>query len=162
MRLIGTRLLGQPAILVAALVAMLGAATAARAQSEGGLYIAGSGFSFAVAAERGLQQNPGGRRFFLLALPAEAAALRADASGPGAALRDRVLAAGGVLLVCQRDLNNGSINAATLVPGVEPARGWPAPGSNELPVGQRYFPGENAARLPAANEALRSLRSACA
>lgn len=134
----------------------------AQAQSQGGLYIAGSGFSFAVAAERGLQQNPGGRRFFVLVLPAEAAALRADASGPGAALRDRVLAAGGVLLVCQRDLNNGSINAATLVPGVEPARGWPAPGSNELPAGQRYFPGENAARLPAANEALRSLRSACA
>ena len=144
----------------AVLLSSLVAAPAA-AQSEGGLYIAGSGFSFAVAAERGLQQNPGGRRFFVLALPAEAAALRADASGPGAALRDRVLAAGGVLLVCQRDLNNGSINAATLVPGVVPARGWPAPGSNELPAGQRYFSGENAAQMPAANEALRSLRAAC-
>ena len=136
--------------------------SAARAQSEGGLYIAGSGFSFTTAAERGLQQNPGGRRFFLLALPAEAAALQADASGPGAALRDRVLAANGVLLVCQRDLDNGRIEAAALAPGVVPVRGWPAPGSNELPAGQRYFPGENAARMPAANEALRSLRSACA
>jgi hypothetical protein len=133
----------------------------ARGQSEGGLYIAGSGFSFAVAAERGLQQNPGGRRFFVLVLPAEAAALRADALGASAALRDRVSAAGGVLLVCQRDLNSRAINAAALVPGVVPVRGWPAPGSNELPAGQRYFPGENAAQMPAANEALRSLRAAC-
>ena len=47
----------------------------ASAQSEGGLYIAGAGFSFQVAAERALAQNPGGRRFFVLSLPPETAAL---------------------------------------------------------------------------------------
>ncbi len=151
------------ALKLAALIVLGLAGTApARAQSEGGLYIAGSGFSFAVAAERGLQQNPGGRRFFVLALPAEAAVLRADAGGAGAALRDRVVAGGGVLLVCQRDLNSGAINAATLAPGVVPVRGWPAPGSNELPAGQRYFANENPANLPSADEALRTLRSTCA
>ena len=37
--------------------------------------------------------------------------------------------------------------------GVVPVRGWPAPGSNELPAGQRYFPNEDPSKLPAANEA---------
>jgi hypothetical protein len=40
-------------------------------------------------------------------------------------------------------------------------RGWPPPGSQALPDGQRYYPGENPANLPAANEALRRLRSTC-
>jgi hypothetical protein len=147
---------------VAMTVAMLASAPAARAQSEGGLYIAGAGFSFEVAAERGLRQNPGGRRFFVLALPAEAAALAASAGGPAAALRERVLAANGVLLVCRRDVASGRIDGAALAPGVAVVRGWPAPGSNELPKGERYFPDEDRSRLPAANEALRQLRSTCA
>ena len=33
---------------------------------------------------------------------------------------------------------------------------------NELPAGQRYFADENPANLPAANKALRRLRSTCA
>lgn len=136
-------------------------ASAASAPSEGGLYIAGAGFSFEVAAERGMAQNPGGRRFFLLTLPPEAAALGASASPAQRRLRERVLAANGVLLVCQRDLDNRRIDAARLAGGVVPVRGWPETGSNELPAGQRYFPNEDPSTLPAANEALRQLRSTC-
>ena len=76
-----------------------------------------------------------------------------------------MLAANGVLLVCQRDLDNGHIDAAELVAEVVAVRGWPpkhAAGSHALPPGQRYFPGEDRSTLPAANEALRRLRSACA
>jgi hypothetical protein len=131
--------------------------TAASAQTEGGLYIAGAGFTFQEAAQRGLSQNPGGRRFFLLSLPPEARALASTATPAQQRLRERVLAANGVLLVCQRDLDNGRINAGNLVAGVVPVRG----NSNELPPGQRYFANENPAELPAANEALRRLRSAC-
>jgi hypothetical protein len=146
--------------------AVLGVAAAllaagAAAQAEGGLYIAGAGFSFQVAAERGLSQNPGGRRFFVLSLPPETTALLASASAPLAALRNRVAAGNGVLLVCQRDIDNGRVNASALAPGVVPVRGWPATGGSELPAGQRYLPGENPADLPAANEALRQLRSTC-
>jgi hypothetical protein len=137
-------------------------ASAASAQSEGGLYIAGAGSSFQVAAERALSQNTGGRRFFLLSLPPETAALAASATGSRARLRDRVVAANGVLLVCQRDIDNRKINAARLTPGVVAVRGWPPQGSNDLPDGQRYFANENPADLPAANEALRRLRSTCA
>jgi hypothetical protein len=136
-------------------------ASAASAQSDGGLYIAGGGFSFQTAAERALSQNAGPNRFFLLALPADAVALSVTAPPGLVALRDRVVAANGVLLVCQRDINNGSINPANLVPGVVPVRGWPPEGSNELPDGQRYFRGESPANLPAADEALRRLRSTC-
>ena len=53
------------------------------------------------------------------------------------------------------------IRAAALVPAVEAVRGWPPAGSNELAQGQRYFAGEHPAKLPAANEALRQLRSTC-
>jgi hypothetical protein len=139
----------------AALLACVGAASAA---SEGGLYIAGAGFSFQEAAERALAQNAGGNRFFLLTLPAEAAALGPRATPAQQRLRERVVAANGVLLVCQRDLDNGRISADNLVPGVVPVRG----NSNDLPPGQRYFANENPANLPAANKALRRLRSTCA
>jgi hypothetical protein len=132
------------------------------AASEGGLYIAGDGFSFQVAAERAIAQNPGGRRFFLLTLPPEAASLGHAATPAQRQLRERVLAANGVLLVGQRDLDNGRISATNLAAGVVPVRGWPPGGSSALPPGQRYFADENPAQLPAANEALRRLRSTCA
>lgn len=144
----------------AAVVAAL-CASAASAQSDGGLYIAGAGFSFQTAAERALSQNAGPNRFFLLTLPPETAALSFTAPAALAALRHRVAKANGVLLVCQRDIANGSINPANLTPGVVPIRGWPPVGSNELPDGQRYFRGENPANLPAADEALRRLRATC-
>ncbi len=139
---------------VAGLLAWVGATAAA---SEGGLYIAGEGFSFQQAAQRAMAQNPGGRRFFLLVLPEQAAPLGDRATPAQQRLRERVLAANGVLLVCQRDLDSGRIHAATLVPAVVAVRG----NSNDLPVGQRYFANENPANLPAADPALRRLRSAC-
>lgn len=146
-------------LLAAVFVATAGPAPAQVA--EGGLYVAGDGFSFKTAAQRGLAQNPGGRRFFLLTLPPQAASLRLDATPAQVRLRDRVIAGNGVLLVCQRDLDNRRLNAAQLVPQVVPVRGWPPKGSNELPPGERYFPGEDRSNLPAANEALRQLRSTC-
>lgn len=148
------------ATVVTAVIAAVGAA-AATAQSEGGLYIAGAGFSFQVAAERALSQNAGGRRFFLLALPPETSALSDSANAAQTALRKRVVAGNGVLLICQRDIDNGRVAAARLAPGVVAVRGWPQPGSSDLPDGQRYFKDENPAQLPAANEALRQLRSSC-
>jgi hypothetical protein len=143
--------------------AVLAVATcpAASAQSEGGLYVAGAGFSFQVAAERATSQNPGGRRFFVLVLPSEAAALDASAGPSLLSLRERVTAANGILLVCQRDLDNGRIDAARLADGIVPVRGWPKPGADDIPAGQRYFPNEDRSTLPAANEALRRLRSNC-
>jgi len=147
------------ASIAAMLVATAGAAAAQSA--EGGLYIAGDGFSFEAAAQRGLAQNPGGRRFFLLALPPEASALRRNAPPAQARLRDRVVAGNGVLLVCQRDLDKGRIDADALVGGVVAVRGWPPHGSRQLPPGARYFPDEDRSSLPASNEALRRLRSTC-
>jgi hypothetical protein len=47
------------------------------------------------------------------------------------------------------------------VPGVVAVRGWPPPGSNALPAGQRYFADENPDNLPASNEALRRARTTC-
>ena len=123
---------------VAAAVCAAGMAAPACAQSEGGLYIAGDGFSFQQAADRAIAQNPGGQRFFLLSVPPEARALAASAAGPLAAVRDRVVAANGVLLVCQRDIDSGKINAASLAPRVVAVRGWPPAGSPTLPPGERY------------------------
>src|SRR5574337_130011 len=133
----------------------------ARGASEGGLYIAGDGFSFRDAAERGLAQNPGGRRFFVLVLPRESAALMRTATPAQVRLRDRVQAGNGQLLVCQRDLDRGRIDAAGLADGVVAVRGFPARGSPQLPHGERYFPDEDPSQLPASNENLRRLRSTC-
>jgi hypothetical protein len=131
------------------------------AQDEGGLYVAEGRFSFEQAAEQGLARNPKGQRFFVLALPPNAAALTKAASKSAAAVRDRVVAAGGVLMVCQRDLDSGAIDAAALAPGVVIVRGFPPRGSDALPAGERYFPGENSNQLPANNSTLTRLRNAC-
>ena len=147
------------AVLVAALACAL--PHAARAQTEGGLYIADSAFSFDQAARRGMAQNRKGTRFFVLALPPRTSALTTAAPRATATLRDQVIAQGGVLFVCQRDIDKGIIDAAKLAPGVVAVRGFPPVGSNALPHGERYFPDENRAVLPAGNEALRRLRSGC-
>ena len=139
-----------------------GTATSAGAQAEGGLYIAGAGFSFQQAAQKGIKNNPRGQRFFLLSLPPETRALMVNATRQLATLRDRVVAANGVLYVCQRDIDNGKIDAGTLVPGVVAVRGWPQSGSDALPHGARYFDNEDPSKLPASNNALRRLRSTCA
>ncbi len=135
---------------------------AARAASEGGLYIAGAGFTFQQAAQDAARKNPKGQRFFLLSLPPQTQALMVDAPRQLAAVRDRVVAANGVLYVCQRDIDNGKIDAARLVPGVVAVRGWPSAGSNTLPHGARYFDDEDRSKLPASNNALSRLRSTCA
>lgn len=149
------------AVLGAATIALCMGPAPATGASEGGVYIAGDGFSFQQAAERGLAQNPLGQRFFLLALPPNTAALTTTAPKSAATLRDRVIAAGGVLLVCQRDIDSGAIDPSKLVNGVVAVRGFPPPGSNAIPPGERYFPGENRDQLPTSNEALRRLRTTC-
>lgn len=133
--------------------------SAATAQDEGGLYIAGDGFTFQQAAERGMAQNPGGRRFFVLALPPQTDALTTAALPQLARVRDRVLAANGVLLVCQRDVDSRRIDANRLVPGVVAVRGWPPASAGATT--QRYFPGEDPSNLPTSDEALRRLRATC-
>lgn len=148
-------------IAAAAALCAAGLAAPASAQSEGGLYIAGYGFSFQEVADQAIAQNPGGQRFFLLSLPPETQALATSAAGPLAAARDRVVAANGVLFVCQRDIDNRTIDAASLAPRVVAVRGWPPAGSPSLPPGERYFKDENPANLPASTEALRRLRSTC-
>jgi hypothetical protein len=131
------------------------------AQDEGGLYIAGYRHSFERAAEQGLERNPPGQRFFVLALPPNTVALTTAATPSAAAVRERVLAAGGLLLVCQRDIDNGKVSAAALVPGVVAVRGFPPRGSNAIPRGERHYPDEDRARLPQDNRALKRLRKAC-
>ena len=148
-------------VAIAAAVCAAWIAAPASAQTEGGVYIAGNGFTFQQAADRGIAENPGGRRFFVLAIPPETVAVTTNAAGPLVAVRDRVLAAGGVLFVCQRDVDSGKIPAGTLAPGVVAVRGFPPPGSTALPPGERYFKDENPANLPESTEALRRLRSTC-
>ena len=148
-------------IAIAAAICAAGMTAPASAQSEGGLYIAGYGFTFQEVVNRAIKQNPGGQRFFLLSLPPQTSALMATAARPLAEARDRALKSNGVLLVCQRDVDDGRINAADLAPGVVPVRGWPPAGSPEIPLGERYFKDEDRATLPASNEALRRLRSTC-
>jgi hypothetical protein len=133
----------------------------ALAQAEGGLYIAGYRHNFERAAEQGLARNPAGQRFFVLALPPNTTALTRSASPSAAAVRERVAAAGGLLLVCQRDIDNGKIDAATLVPGVVAVRGFPPRGSDAIPRGERYYPDEDRTRLPQDNRSLKRLRKAC-
>ena len=133
----------------------------ALAQDEGGLYIAGYRHNFERAAEQGLARNPAGQRFFVLALPPNTAALTRSASPSAAAVRERVAASGGLLLVCQRDIDNGKIDAAALVPGVVAVRGFPPRGSDAIPRGERYYPDEDRTRLPQDNRSLKRLRKAC-
>lgn len=162
-RLQGMHRLRRRLVTIAAAVCAAGAAMTAGAQAEeGGLYIAGDGFSFERAASEALGANPAGQRFFLLSLPPETRALETTASGTPAAARDRVIAGGGVLYVCRRDVDTGKVNPAALVPGVIAVRGWPPPGSSALPADARYFPGENPAVLPVSDDALRRLRATCA
>jgi hypothetical protein len=153
--------LGAKLIALAAAACAAAIPAAAFAQSEGGVYVAGAGFSFQEAAEQGLAKNAGGQRFFLLAVPPETNALMTTAAGPLAALRDRVVAANGVLYVCQRDIDNGKVNAANLVPGVVKVRGWPEAGGGKLPEGQKHYADENPANFPVATNSLRLLRSTC-
>lgn len=142
-------------------LALACAATCASAQSTGGVYIAGTGFTFQQAIEQGLATNPAGQRFFVLALPPQTQALALDAPSGVAALRERAARRGATFMVCERDVTSGTVNLAQLVPGVVSVRGWPPAGSRSLPAGQNYFPGENRADFPASEALLRKLRSTC-
>ena len=133
----------------------------ALAQAEGGLYIAGYRFNFERAAGQGLERNPAGQRFFVLALPPNTVALTKAATPSAAAARERVVAAGGLLLVCERDIDNRKVDAATLVPGVVAVRGFPPRGSDAIPRGERYYPDEDRTVLPQDNRSLKRLRKAC-
>lgn len=146
---------------VVAAAAACAVAPHALAQSEGGLYIADAGFSFEQASNRALARNPKGQRFFVLALPPNTDALTRSAPKASAAVRERVIEAGGVLLVCQRDLDSRAVDASKLLPGVVAVRGFPPPGSKSPAAEERYFPGENPDTLPRSNEALRRLRATC-
>lgn len=149
--------------LAALLAAMLLSPFAAAQRTEGGLYIAGSaGFTFRDAAQQALAANPVGQRFFLLALPPQTSALRKDAPRNLAAIRDRVQSDGGLIFVCRRDVQLGRIDPQTFVPGIVVVRGWGPKGDSDLPVGERYFPGEDRIVLPKSNESLRRLRATCA
>lgn len=139
-----------------AAVLLLALPLAVPAQDEGGLYIADRQFTFERVAQRAIAANPNGQRFFVLAVPPQAVPMTRNAPADLAAQRDRVAAAGGVLLVCERDVKSGAIGGA-LAPGVIAVRGFtPALGPD-----QRYYPDEDPANLPASNEALRRLRATC-
>jgi hypothetical protein len=156
------RLLQSSAALRAAVAACaIACGTNVAAQDEGGLYIAGNGFTFEQAANRALAANPNGQRFFVLTLPPATSALLKSAPAAAAALRDRVRSGNGVLLVCQRDIDNASVDRAALESGVVAVRGWPPPGSNALPAGQLFYPDEDTSVLPVAVEAVRRLRATC-
>ena len=63
--------------------AFAAAALPAAAQSEGGLYVAGAGFTFQQAVQQAIAKNPAGQRFFVLAIPPETRALLTTATGAG-------------------------------------------------------------------------------
>lgn len=135
-------------------------ATAAAA-SIGGLYIAGTSFTFQEAVERGIAMNPSSSRFFVLAVGEATRGLSVVAPPELVEVRNRGAARGAFYLVCQRDLDSGLFSLTDFVPGVVPVRGWPQPGSTELPEGERYYPDEDPATLPESAELLRRLRSTC-
>jgi len=148
---------------VALAAAALLAPPAGAQPAQGGLYIAGAaGFTFKAAAEQALAKNPAGQRFFMLVVPPQTNALKRDAPRNLNAIRDRVQATGGVIFVCQRDIDKGRIDPKTLVPGIVAVRGWGPKGASDMPVGERYFPGEDRVVLPKSDEALRRLRATCA
>ena len=130
------------------------------AQSTGGVYIAGSGFDFPDVAERALAQNPHSR-FYLLAVGDAVRYLSLTAPEEMAEVRRQVARGNVVFLVCHRDLDSGRYRLFDLVPGVVAVRGWPPPGSNALPVEDKYYPDEDQANLPTSTEQLRRLRATC-
>lgn len=136
-------------------------ATAAGAQASGGLYVAGGNFDFTQAVERALSQNPTPSKFFVLATGDAVRGLSVVAPPELVEVRNRGSARGAVYLVCRRDIDREVIRLTDLVSGVVPVRGWPPPGSNDLPEGTNYYRGEEPSNLPGSNELLRRLRSTC-
>lgn len=137
-------------------------ATAAGAQAGGGgLYVAGGNFDFTRAVERALAQNPTPSKFFVLATGDAVRGLSVVAPPELVEVRNRGSARGAVYLVCRRDIEREVFRVSDLVSGVVQVKGWPPPGSSELPAGTNYYRGEDASTLPDSNELLRRLRSTC-
>lgn len=136
-------------------------ATAASAQGSGGLYVAGGNFDFTQAVDRALAQQPTPSRFFVLATGDAVRGLSVVAPPELVDVRNKGAARGAVYLVCKRDIEREVFRLNELVSGVVPVRGWPPPGSEELPEGTNYYRGEDPANLPSSTELLRRLRSTC-
>ena len=137
-------------------------ATAVGAQaSGGGLYVAGGNFDFTQAVERALAQNPAPSKFFVLATGDAVRGLSVVAPPELVEVRNRGSARGAVYLVCRRDIERELFRLDDLVSGVVAVKGWPPPGSNELPEGTNFYRDEDAAMLPGSNDLLRRLRSTC-
>jgi hypothetical protein len=136
-------------------------ASAASAQGSDGLYIAGGNFSFTQAVERALAQHPTPSKFFVLTTGDSVRGLSVVAPPELVEVRNRGAARGAVYLVCRRDIEREVFGLNELVSGVVAVRGWPPPGSNELPEGTNYYRGEDASMLPSSTELLRRLRSTC-
>lgn len=136
------------------------ALSSAGAQPGGNLYVAGGGFEFAATAERALAQNPESR-FFLLVVGDAVRYLSLTAPPEMVEVRNRVARGNVQFLVCQRDLDKGEYRLGDLVPGAVAVRGWPPPGSNALPVENKYYADEDPATLPWSTETLRRLRATC-
>ncbi len=137
-------------------------ATAAGAQaSGGGLYVAGGNFDFTQAVERALAQNPTPSKFFVLATGDAVRGLSVVAPPELVEVRNRGSARGAIYLVCRRDIEREVFQLDDLVSGVVAVKGWPPPGSNELPEGTNFYRDEDASMLPGSNDLLRRLRSTC-
>jgi hypothetical protein len=136
-------------------------ASAASAQGSGGLYVAGDNFDFTQAVERALAQHPMPSKFFVLATGDSVHGLSVVAPPELVEVRNRGAARGAVYLVCQSDVEREVIRLSELVSGVVAVRGWPPPGSNELPAGTTYYRDEDPSMLPSSTELLRRLRSTC-
>lgn len=136
-------------------------AAAVGAQGPGGLYVAGDNFDFAQAVERALAQHPTPSKFFVLATGNAVRGLSVVAPSELVEVRNRGAARGAVYLVCQRDIEREAFQLNDLASGVIAVKGWPAPGSADLPEGTKYYRGEDPANLPASTEVLRRLRSTC-
>ena len=136
-------------------------ASAASAQGSGGLYVAGDNFSFTQAVERALAQHLTPSKFFVLATGDSVRGLSVVAPPELVEVRNRGAARGAVYLVCRRDIEREAFSLTDLVSNVVAVRGWPPPGSTELPEGTNYYRGEDASMLPSSTELLRRLRSTC-
>ena len=136
-------------------------AATASAQGAGGLYVAGDNFNFAQAVERALAQNPTPSKFFVLATGDAVRGLSVVAPPELVEVRNRGSARGAIYLVCRRDIEREAFQMTDLVSGVVAVRGWPPPGSADLPEGTKYYRGEDPSNLPSSTEVLRRLRSTC-
>jgi hypothetical protein len=136
-------------------------ATAAGAQGSGGLYVAGANFDFTQAVERALAQHPTPSKFFVPATGDSVRGLSVVASPELVEVRNRGAARGRGLLGVPARYRARSLQHERAGTGVVAVRGWPPPGSNELPEGTNYYRGEDPSTLPSSSELLRRLRSTC-